>query len=486
MQKKLFPKSTTARLLPLLGVLLTNAVTAAEPQTNQRPNFLFIYADDQRWDAIGVVQKEQGDKARFPWFQTPNLDRLASQGIRFRNAFCTNSLSAPSRACFLTGRYNHLNGVVNNHIPFPLDSVTYASLLKDAGYTTGYIGKWHMAMQKERPGFVYSASYIGQGTYTDAGFLVNEQPSDVKGYVDDVATDFAVDFLKNNKDKPFALVVGFKSPHVPFDPAPRNKTLFTGEVVKPAENQQPLPPYAIDRCRQRLSIDSPKLLNYFRCIAGADQNLGRLMDTLAELGLSKNTIVVYTSDNGFLMGEHGLSDKRAAYEESMRIPFIVKVPGVKGGNKTVDDIILNIDLAPTFLDYAGVAIPKEMQGRSMRPLLEGKQVADWRKSFFYEYFYEKNFETPTIAALRSPNGKLIQYPGHEEWTQIFDLAQDPIETKNAFLNPEYKATRAKLEAEMEAERQHVGYVVPAAADPVPEKLGGENDGKAKGAQKGGE
>ena len=466
MKMNLPPPSKKACLLPLLGVLVARAVTAAEPQMPQHPNFLFIYTDDQRWDAFGAVQKEQGEKARFPWFQTPNMDRLISQGTRFRNAFATSSLCSPSRACFLTGRYNHLNGVVNNHTPFPLDSVTYATLLKDAGYTTGYIGKWHMAEQIERPGFVYSASYPGHGAYVDAKFLVNQKPSDVKGYVDDVATDFAVDFLQQNKEKPFALVVGFKSPHDPREPAPRNKTLYEGESLRPAVNQSVLAPY-IQSTRMKRALNDPKVLDYFRCLNGVDQNLGRIMEKLDELGLSKNTIVIYASDNGYLFGEHGLGDKRAAYEESVHIPFIVRLPGATGGGKALDDIVLNIDLAPTLLDYAGVAIPKEMQGRSIRPLLEGKQVADWRKSFFYEYFYEKNFDTPTIIGLRTWGSKLIKYPGHDEWTELFDLSQDSYELKNQYLNPDYNTMGTKLEAELQAESRNVGYVVPACADLAP-------------------
>src|SRR5947208_366627 len=174
----------------------------------RRPNFLFVYTDDQRWDAMGIVQREQGERARFPWFQTPNMDRVAAEGVRFRNAFVTLSLCAPSRAAFLTGRYNHSNGVINNHTPFPETSVTHATLLGAAGYKTAYIGKWHMCGQRgKRPGFDYSASFIGQGRYIDCPIEVNGTPTPSTGWVDDVLTDYAADYIKQNKDKPFSVVV---------------------------------------------------------------------------------------------------------------------------------------------------------------------------------------------------------------------------------------------------------------------------------------
>src|SRR5437667_3920031 len=218
-----------------LLLLLPFAISAAE----KRPNFLFIYTDDQRWDAMSVVQREQGDRARFPWFQTPHMDRLAAEGVRFRNAFVVNSLCAPSRACFLTGRYNHLNGVANNHTPFPVENITHATLLRAAGYTTGYIGKWHMDAQRgQRPGFDYSASFIGQGRYFDCPIEVNGKPTDTKGWVDDVSTDFAIAFLKQNRERPFALTVGFKACHGPFDPPERAKDRFAAVTVKPPPNRE--------------------------------------------------------------------------------------------------------------------------------------------------------------------------------------------------------------------------------------------------------
>jgi len=211
---------------------------AGAPPLGKRPNFIFILTDDQRWDGMSVVQREQGAKARFPWLKTPNLDRIAAEGVRFRNAFVVNSLCAPSRASFLTGCYGHVNGIVNNHTPFPESNVTHASVLRGAGYATGYVGKWHMDSQRERPGFDFAASFIGQGKYLDCPFVVNGAVTESKGWVDDVSTDYAVEFLSRNKDKPFLLVVGYKAMHGPFTPPERRQNAYEGEEARAAPNLQ--------------------------------------------------------------------------------------------------------------------------------------------------------------------------------------------------------------------------------------------------------
>jgi arylsulfatase A-like enzyme len=449
----------------LAALTLASATRAAEPAW---PNFLFIYTDDQRWDALGVAQREEGERARFPWFKTPNMDRLAAEGVRFRNAFATSSLCSPSRAAFLTGRYNHLNGVVNNHTPFPTNSVTHATVLRAAGYKTGYIGKWHMGNQSgQRPGFDFSASYIAHGRYEDCPFEINGVSQPTKGWVDDVATDFALEFLRTNKAGPFLLVVGFKSPHDPRTPPERLKNAFAGEVCRPAVNKDAKPPYlaASGRVGVGEAADrSEGRLNYFRCIAGADENLGRLLAALDTLGLADNTIVIYTSDNGYYLGDHGLGDKRSAYEESIRIPLLLRYPklGLKG--VLVDEPVLNIDLAPTLIQYAGLPVPAQMQGRSWRPLLErkGPQLTpDWRTAFFYEYFYEHNFPVPTLFAVRTPTAKLIKYKEHEDWTELFDLAQDPYEMKNLCGEPAAARLRADLDAQYDRQKQAAAFVLPA-------------------------
>ena len=436
------------------------------------PNLLFVYTDDQRYDAVGVVQREQGENGRFPWFRTPNMDRLAVEGVRFRNAFVVNSLCAPSRAVNLTGRYSHHNGIASNFRPFPLDNVTHATLLRRAGYTTAYIGKWHMDSQRERPGFDFHASFIGHARYRDPIFVVDGEDKATKGWIDDLSTDCAIEFLRRQKDssKPWSMVVGFKSPHGPFEPPDRAKQRFAGEEARAVPNLNTPAVYAGANRQQAASKPAPKVsvnLDYFRCISAADDCLGRLLDAIDELGLARNTVVIYTSDNGFYLGEHGLGDKRSAYDESLRVPFIVRDPRLPQAarGRVVDEMVLNLDLAPSLLDLAGVAAPNEMQGRSWRPLLEGRPVA-WRESWFYEYFAEKqkNSRVPDITAVRTVEAKLIKYPGHDEWTELFDLKADPYEMHNLYRELGSSDLRKTLEAEHDRLAKEVGYRVPDYVD----------------------
>jgi arylsulfatase A-like enzyme len=435
---------------------------------DRKPNFLFIYADDQRWDAMGVVQREQGERARFPWFKSPNMDRLATEGVRFRNAFVTLSLCAPSRAAFLTGRYNHLNGVTNNHTPFPENSVTHATLLRAAGYRTAYFGKWHMGRQSgQRPGFDYSASFIGHGRYNDCPVEINGVLTPTKGWIDDVTTAYAIEWMRKDRGRPFSMIVGFKSPHTPRggeNLPERLRNLYAGETSRPTPNfgaraiyHGPVP--AGGAKPHPLAANSVHL-DYLRHVTGADENLGRLLDALDELGLADDTVVVYCSDNGYFLGEHGLGDKRSLYEESLRIPMLVRYPRLFGKSRVVDELVLNIDLAPTFLDLAGVPAPREMQGASWKALAAGQKPADWRRSFLAEYFFEMG-DAPTAVGVRTADAKLVKYPGHPEWTEVFDLAVDPYELKNLAADP---AATARLSAEFDAQVKAVNYAVPPDAD----------------------
>jgi len=466
----------TANLMKTCFFLLLSMMSVSIAQAVERPNLLFIYTDDQRYDAMSVVQKEQGERGRFPWFKTPNMDRLAAEGVRFRNAFVVCSLCSPSRAVNLTGRYNHLNGVASNFRQFPADNVTHASLLRAAGYTTAYVGKWHMDSQRERPGFDHHYSFIAHARYWDPTFIVDGKDTPTKGWVDDISTDYAIEFMKGQKGsgKPWLLVVGFKSPHGPFEPALRAKDRFTGELARAVPNLNTPASYMGSGARNR-TVDPaaatvPVNLDYFRCISGADDCLGRLLDALDELGLAKNAVVIYTSDNGYYLGEHGLGDKRSAYDESLRVPFIVRDPTLDAGarGRVVNEMVLNLDLAQTLLDFAGVPAPKEMQGRSWRPLLKDQRTA-WRQSWFYEYFAEnqKNSRVPDITAVRTTDAKLVKYPGHNEWTELFDIETDPYEMHNIWLDPKYTPVRARLEAEHDRLAKEVGYRVPEYVDRPP-------------------
>jgi len=437
------------------------ACAALTNAAERKPNFLFIITDDQRWDAMGVVQKEQGEGARFPWFESPAMDRLAAEGVRFRNAFVTLSLCSPSRAAFLTGRYNHVNGIINNDTPFPDESETHATLLRAAGYRTAYFGKWHMGEQRgQRPGFDHSASFVGQGTYQNCPFEVNGVKTPTKGWVDDVSTNFAIDWLKQNRERAFSMVVGYKSPHnkrggdnLP----PRLRELYAGKTSRPVPNlktpaiyHQPNP----DTGAYPSGLaDNAVHLDYLRHIKGVDDNLGRLLDTLDELGLAEDTVVVFTSDNGYFLGEHGCGDKRALYEESLRIPMLARYPRHFRKGLAVDEMVLNVDLAPTFLDLAGVPVPAGMQGASWRDLAAGRKPPNWRTSFLALYYKELG-DTPTCVGIRTTNGKLIRYKSHPEWTEAFDLAKDPYEVKNLASDP---AVATELNAKLDAQMKAVGY-----------------------------
>ncbi|MGL6097140.1 MAG: sulfatase-like hydrolase/transferase [Fimbriiglobus sp.] len=436
------------------------------PTAVRKPNFLFVYTDDHRWDAMGVVQTEQGKRARFPWFESPNLDRLAADGVRFRNAFVTLSLCSPSRAAFLTGRYNHANGVTNNNTPFPKDAVTHATLLRDAGYKTAYVGKWHMGNQGgTRPGFDYSASYVGQGRYQNCPFEINGTAAPTEGWVDDVSTDYAIAWMKQNRQEPFSLVLGFKSPHNPRggnNLPERLRKLYADETSRPTPN------CGVPAVFHKKSPDTGKYptgladnavhLDYLRHIAGVDENIGRLLAALDDLKITDDTVVVYTSDNGFYLGEHGSGDKRSLYEESIRVPMLVRYPRLFAKKQVVDEMVLNVDLAPTFLDLAGVAVPNEMHGTSWKALAAGRKPAGWRQSVFLEYYKELG-DVPTSHAVRTPTHKLVKYTGRPEWTEVFDLAADPYEIKNLAADA---ALTDKLEAELKTLIRAVDFTEPKA------------------------
>ncbi len=417
---------------------------------------------------MGVVQREQGEKARFPWFKSPGMDRLAAEGVRFRNAFVTLSLCSPSRAAFLTGRYNHANGITTNNKPFPADAVTHATLLRAAGYKTAYIGKWHMGEQKgQRPGFDYSASFVGQGRYQDCPFEINGVSAPTKGWVDDVSTDYAIEWMKQNREQPFSMVVGFKSPHGPRGGKALPERLLelnAGETSRPVPNLNVPSPWQRPNEKSgdapRGLADNATHLDYIRHVTGADDNVSRLLDSLDALGLTEDTVVVFTSDNGYYLGEHCSGDKRSLYDESLRIPMIVRYPRLFGKGRSMDDMVLNVDIAPTFLDLAGVPVPKEMQGVSWKAIAAGEKNTKWRQSFLAEYYKELG-NVPTCYALRTTTHKLVKYPNRPEWTEVFDLVADPYEMKNLVSDT---ALTAKLEEELSAQIKALDYTIPANAN----------------------
>jgi arylsulfatase A-like enzyme len=445
----------------LRTLILLFAFTAATRAAEKKPNFIFVIADDHRWDAMGAVQKEHAEKARYPWFETPSMDRLAAEGVRFRNAFITHSICSPGRAGFLTGQYTHANGVMDNGTPFPEDSVTHATLLRAAGYQTAYFGKWHMGNQRERPGFDHSASFVDQGTYQNCPVLINGVRTPTQGWIDDVSTDFAIDWLKQNHAKPFSLVLGFKSPHNrrggPGLPA-RLRNLYEGKTTRRTPNcdlaavyHKPLT--EADKGKERGLSANAVHLDYLRHIKGIDENLGRLLDSLDELKLADDTVVVYTSDNGYFLGERGLGDKRALYEEGLRIPFIVRYPRLFPKGKLVDEMVINQDLAPTFLDLAGLPVHPGMHGASFKDLARGNKPANWRTSFL-TYYRKELGDTPTCHGIRTETAKLIVYPKNPEWTEVYDLKNDPYELTRL---PADGPLAASLKAELDKQMKVVGF-----------------------------
>jgi arylsulfatase A-like enzyme len=459
-------KQTVSWLLALgFAVVASHASAAAA-----RPNIVFIYADDLRWDTLGVVQREHREAARFPWLQTPQLDRLAAQSVRFRESFVVTSLCSPGRAGVMTSRYGHLNGIIGNGAHLPTDTVTFAQQLRAAGYTTAYCGKWHMRDQRERPHYDYVASFVGQGRYVDCPLLVNGTETPTKGWVDDVSTDCAIRFVDQQpKDKPFFLWLGFKSPHGPRggDSLPeRVKNLYANDTARPTPNTSLTAIYnteagsAARKGKGEMPAQAEGHRDYMRHVTAIDTDIGRLLDALERTGRTGNTLVIVTSDNGYYLGEHGLGDKRSAYDESLRVPLLVRLPDAAAQRGATNDaMVLNLDYGPTILDFAGASPLPGAQGRSLRPLLEGRTPSDWRTAFFYEYFREANFGAPTILAVRTTTQKLVTYPGHKDWTEVFDLKNDPYETKN--LAPTSPSLIDPLQKQLDQFAQASGFRWPA-------------------------
>lgn len=432
--------SSFIALFVLFGLFTNSSLSASDS-----PNIIVIIADDHRWDATDFMQSRMdnlGRTARFPWLDgtTPNLNRLSNEGVHFDNAFTVFSTCSPSRATMLTGVYPHIHGVTNNSTPFPTNSTTYPSLLKANGYATGYFGKWHHGQQTQRPGFDTVATFHGQGSYFSTPFYDGNnnliRTTSSSEWVDDVSTNYAIDFIEqqNNAQNPFLLVLGFKTPHQPFDPPNRTEDIYSEQSALDVPNLNSPPP------GQSIDVNQGNyagiLRKYMSTIAGIDGCVGSVLDKLEQLNIENNTAIIYISDNGFFRGEHKLGDKRAPYEESIRIPLMIRYPQEQSAPRIVNNIALNLDLAPTILDIAGLSIPQSMQGRSLLPLIKDQNPSDWRQFFFYQYNHDPEFPTakarPYIA-LRHENGlKLVNYDENASWTEFFDtsIGNDPYEINN--------------------------------------------------------
>jgi arylsulfatase A-like enzyme len=452
---------------------------AEDARQPARPNVLVILTDDMRWDALGVVQHEQGGQALFPWFKTPHLDRLAAEGCRFANAFVTTSLCSPSRASLLSGQYAHRHKVLNNFTDYPHELPSYPRRLQEAGYTTAYIGKWHMGEDddRQRPGFDFWMSHRGQGNYWDNEFNVNGERRVFKGYYTRVITDAAVAWLRRPHDQPWLLVIGHKAPHGgPIVPEPKFEHAFDADkVVRPANADNY---HAADGQPQWLEEsystwhglggplygqkDYDKFVRaYLGCIASVDESVGEVCQVLEESGQLDNTLLIFTSDNGFALGEHGRTDKRTAYEESLRVPLLVRCPRAIKPGTVIRDMVLTLDLAPSILDLCGAQPLADADGQSWKPLLSG-DATGWRTAFFYQYNYEPQFPyTPNVRAIRTDRWKYIHYPHGDggpdrQRAELYDLATDPLETRNLISDPAQTRRLAELKEELQRlmERHH--------------------------------
>lgn len=477
------------------AVSLAGAISASG---NDQPNILFIFSDDHAEHAISAY----GSKVN----QTPFIDRLATEGARFTNSFVTNSICTPSRATLMTGQYSHLNGVpVFNRFDDSRDNV--AKHLQAGGYHTGMIGKWHLG--SDPTGFDRWIVLPGQGSYWDPMFLVPGNKLTIKGHCTDITGDLGVEWIETRpKDKPFFLMLHQKAPHRAWEPDERNKALFKDKTfpkpdtfyddyaTRPAalpENQQTV---ANDLTRRDLKLTPPEDLqgrernqwlnvkptevdltlddgttmtltgkrliewkyqrymqDYLACVQGVDDNVGKVLDYLERTGLDKNTYVIYSADNGWYLGDLGLYDKRFMYEQGLRVPLLVRGPGVNAGI-TPDQFVANIDLAPTFLDLAGLEVPDWMQGRSLKPLLMGEAPADWRKSVYYRYYHDPgHHNTAAHVGVRTADHKLIYYWKKDAY-ELFDLNKDPNEQHNLLYDeseaksPEVEKLFAEMKAEM--------------------------------------
>jgi arylsulfatase A-like enzyme len=445
------------------GLTLLGRRCAAEaPLAGKRPNIVYMMTDDQAWHAMSGAGN--------PVVRTPNMDSLGRAGVRFTNMFATNSLCAPSRATFLTGKYSHTHGVRTNEVPWR-DQPIFTDYLKQAGYQICFIGKFHQGGRVIPAKPDIWMGFTDQGVYVDQTLRdFDGQVKKEKGHNTDLLGDRAVAYLKGHRKDPFCLLLWFKAPHRPWVPTERNENLYADVKIphpRSFDDDYAGRPEAVRKTEMQVEIAKPPksfdewLKDYYRTIVDVDDNIGKVLKALDDLGLADHTIVIHTSDNGFLLGEHHFFDKRLMYEPSIRLPMLLRYPRlVKEGGRAIAPMALNVDLAPTLLDLAGAPVPADMQGATWRPLLEGRDVP-WRKAWYYEYY-----EYPAVHMVRPNRGvrteryKYIEWPefhgeqrgskfDHPAEYELYDLQTDPDEMKNLFADSRHADTVAELRKEMQ-------------------------------------
>ncbi len=454
---------------------LTFPVISQTAVKNQRPNIVFILADDHRYDAMGFT-------GAFPGLQTPSLDFMAKQGIYIPNATVTTALCSPSRASILSGQYPHRHRVVDNQAPLPSNTRFFPADLQKAGYKTAFVGKWHMgnADDAPQPGFNHWISFKGQGVYYNP--VLNIDGKNVfyqdSSYTTDLLTDLSIDWIKKqDKNKPFFLYLSHKGVHAMFEPAKRHKGKYSNIAFAPPPSMFITPGDSKLSAQWKPAADSSILSKgwnvndndipnwvknqryswhgvdylyhgqlpfidfyrqYLETLMAVDESIGKVMDYLKSTGQMENTVVIYMGDNGFSFGEHGLIDKRHAYEESMRVPLLMYAPSLSKSSHVINEVIQNIDIAPTILSIAGINKPAYMQGNSFLPIIRGQNIP-WKEKAFYEYYWEYDFpQTPTIFALRTNRYKYIYNHGVWDINELYDLNTDPYEMNNLIRSPQHQ------------------------------------------------
>ncbi|MDC0934871.1 sulfatase [Pirellulales bacterium] len=486
-------------LTPLLALALATA------HGGERPNILFIFSDDHACRALSAYDPTL--------LETPHLDRIAREGVRFDRCYVTNSICGPSRACILTGKYSHQNGYYLNDQEFDGQQQTFPKLLQQAGYQTALIGKWHLGRESMPTGFDHWEILEHQGYYYQPKFVTDRGQRQYVGYVTDLITDLTLNWFEQGRDhdRPFFLMMQHKAPHRPWDPSPERVNDFVGrDFPEPAtlfddyRNRASAAKNAHLRITDQMSINGPDLKasdrdaengarkwyydkmttaqhaawmpayerknakyyegnlqgkelirwkyqrylqDYLSCVASLDDSVGKVLDYLDASGLADNTVVIYSSDQGFFLGEHGWFDKRFMYEPSLRAPLLVRWPKVAAAGGVESHITSNLDFAETFLDIAGVKPPADMQGRSLVPLLKGQPRNDWRESFYYHYYEGRGHNVAEHYGVTNGRLKLIHFYKLNEW-ELFDLKADPDEMRSVYDDPNYAGQRAAMEKEL--------------------------------------
>ncbi len=466
----------TYTLLSIMSLIITcvftqwtYAVSAPVPETvdpqkiqDAKPrNVVFILSDDHRYDAMSFMGHQ--------FAETPHMDAMAANGVHLKNAMVTTSLCSPSRASILTGLYTSRHRVIDNNRLVPEGTLFFPQYLQQSGYSTGYVGKWHMGGHNDdpRPGFDYWVSFKGQGHYLPPNpkYTLNVNGERVKqdGYITPLLTRYAIDFLEQQKDsqKPFFLYLSHKAVHANFTPEEQYKDKFADKPFnRPAsetrvdDNSINRPRWLLDQRNSWHGVDFPyhSALNiedyykrYCEALCSVDDSVGAVMDQLKKMGIHDETLVIYMGDNGFMFGEHGLIDKRVAYETSIRVPMLMQCPDLFKGDTVVDEVVANIDIAPTVMEAMGLQKPAHMDGSSFIELAQGKDVP-WRDYFLYVYYWEKNFpQSPTVFSLRGDRYKYTTYYGLWDTDELFDIQADPMEQNNLIHNPEFRKIKKDME-----------------------------------------